>query len=366
MQDKTNDSKETMPDDAKKFLNKIRNKRVKRSIIQDTVPAWVEQLNNNELKINHKYQRKGNNVWKPYVKKGLLLTVILGDPMPPFILGKYPGCECPEMVDGQQRINTLKEFYDGNLSLPTIIPHYLGGGRSIRHTHSEILQEFDRYVQYAVEFEAPSFERLIDVYTKLQRSARLTLGQKVRGKHGQYKDLIDDLAKNKKYRNIGRDADNHLQFAAYLVTYIYKETNGFIPSFKGENVDDLLFELSDEEVPDIIRKKCFVLSDILTESMFNKKINAIQAIACIMVSHDLIYEKGLGIEAVKTVMKTAFSHFLENWMETKELQKDEERNVPTKLKRYSRAVWGIKGVSTTKDVVKVRDLLEREVESCLE
>src|SRR5882724_12505920 len=88
---------------------------------KQTVGELLELRRNNMLTANPEYQR--GKVWTPAQKKRLVDSVLRGYPIPLIYLhhirqaaGKLVS-ERFEVIDGQQRINALSDFYEGAFKL---------------------------------------------------------------------------------------------------------------------------------------------------------------------------------------------------------------------------------------------------------
>ena len=72
----------------------------------------------NIFKVDTTYQRP-NNVWSAQDNQCLIDTILRGEPMPLFFINKVyeNGNEIWYIVDGQQRLNCIRMFYDNKFKL---------------------------------------------------------------------------------------------------------------------------------------------------------------------------------------------------------------------------------------------------------
>lgn len=79
----------------------------------------IRLLDNGELSIQPKYQRR-RTPWPTSAKTALMDTILNNFPVPPIYLRDYVndyGKRQKEIIDGQQRISTIIEFYKGKFQL---------------------------------------------------------------------------------------------------------------------------------------------------------------------------------------------------------------------------------------------------------
>lgn len=111
--EKSEDEVSEQPFDAEKI-------RVDQQML--SVKYMIELMNDNLIELNPGYQR--NRVWKDNKRKSLLIeSLMLRIPIPAFYFyenedGKY------QVIDGQQRLTTIKEFVNGEFKLSGL--EYLG------------------------------------------------------------------------------------------------------------------------------------------------------------------------------------------------------------------------------------------------
>jgi len=103
------------------------------------------------LNFNPYYQR--NYVWDPIKATNFIESVLLGVEIPPLILFK-PKEGNPEVIDGRQRFETLKRFYDGDLKLTRkgLTKLKTLAGYSYTKLDSKIQETFERTTLRTIEF----------------------------------------------------------------------------------------------------------------------------------------------------------------------------------------------------------------------
>ena len=109
------------------------------------------------------YQR--NLVWTTKQKQSLILSVLNGNPIGDFLFGKESNHKEAifhyRIIDGQQRLNALREFAVGDLSLPD--GRYL---KDLNYWDGRSFFQYDTFVAFAIK--GISEEQEIELY--LQRN----------------------------------------------------------------------------------------------------------------------------------------------------------------------------------------------------
>lgn len=132
-----------------------------------SVKYMIELMNDNLIELNPGYQR--NRVWKDNKRKSLLIeSLMLRIPIPAFYFyenedGKY------QVIDGQQRLTTIKEFVNGEFKLSGL--EYLGkeyNKRTFKNLDSKYKQRIYR-TQIAVNIlDARSPKKVIyDIFRRV-------------------------------------------------------------------------------------------------------------------------------------------------------------------------------------------------------
>jgi len=297
---------------AEEYLAMLRKNKIISSTRAVSVRDWNRRCVENSLVVNNEYQR-AEGAWKTRMKQGLLYTLLRGQPVFPITIAYNMDTGQYEIVDGQHRLLVINQFIAGKIALPKWIPSELGGGKTIEHVHPRLVEEI--LGAYIDERELKSetgkpltIEQIKDVYSNMQKSVQLTLGQEVRAKYGEYKELMSDLSKHPISGTFIKRADRELQFAAYLFNYVYCTTHNRTISFNKDNILNLVDETAELKCEQNIREKCFVLIDILQDvcSDKNYELNAFYAMA-IVSSADTLIMKGIPLDILRVELKEAFS-----------------------------------------------------------
>lgn len=146
-----------------------------------------------------------DEVW-PEEKKQLLIDSILqGWKLPKFYLAKVSdGPEEFEVVDGQQRLMTIFEFFDGNLSLSAQSAESFGG-QSYGQLPDPLVDAFDDHEIEYDEITDATEEELKEFFRRLQGGLALTASEKLNAVHSKLTDYARRLSKHDLLQGKGLD-----------------------------------------------------------------------------------------------------------------------------------------------------------------
>lgn len=103
-----------------KMINRVKDAREYRTEFSAyTIETWQVFFERNRLDLNPDYQR--DYVWGFNEQQSFLHSVVLGLPLSAISVIKKDDDFIYEVVDGKQRLTTLKLFFDGEIAL-----HYKG------------------------------------------------------------------------------------------------------------------------------------------------------------------------------------------------------------------------------------------------
>lgn len=112
------------------------------------ISDYLTAVEQNTVRINRDYQRSGN-IWSRAAKSFLIETVVLGFPMPALYLHERYDREIrkpfKDIVDGQQRTETLREFMDGEFRLSRSLETESLRGRKFESLEEEDHEAFLSY-----------------------------------------------------------------------------------------------------------------------------------------------------------------------------------------------------------------------------
>ncbi len=156
-------------------------------------------LDSGELSIQPKYQRRRTD-WPVNAKTALMDTILNNFPLPPIYLRDYvderSGKRKKEIIDGQQRISTIIEFYRGEFSLSKNIYDEDFYGCTFSHLPPEEQLMIEDFEVSFISIRGASDGDIVSIFSRLNSfSLPLNSQEKLNSIYaGEIKTLIYDLA----------------------------------------------------------------------------------------------------------------------------------------------------------------------------
>jgi len=125
----------------------------------------VSAMRNSRLTLSPYFQR--NLVWRDAHKRDFIDTIMKGYPFPQIFLARGPidldTMEASQaVVDGQQRLNAIRDFIDGKLDID---------GQTFKELPAKVREEFLKYEVAVIDFDLDAGDpRLKDVFHRLNRT----------------------------------------------------------------------------------------------------------------------------------------------------------------------------------------------------
>src|SRR5918998_4048867 len=129
-------------------------------------------------------------VWSQSKKQNLIDTILRGWKLPKFYFQKTSGNpETFEVVDGQQRLAAIFEFFDNDLELPAASAKRFGGKtyRDLPDTYADLIDD------YKIEFdviEDANEEDVKDLFQRLQEGLPTTSSEKLNSIHSSLRNFV--------------------------------------------------------------------------------------------------------------------------------------------------------------------------------
>ena len=137
------------------------------------------------------------DVWTPKKKRQLIDSILRGWKLPKFYFLRIHGeGEEFEVVDGQQRLVAIFEFFDNELELSQESEERFGG-RRYRDLAENVSDDFDDFeIEYDVIEDADEKD-LKEFFQRLQDGLPLTSSEKLNAVHSRLRDYCRTLAKHR-------------------------------------------------------------------------------------------------------------------------------------------------------------------------
>ena len=152
-------------------------------------------LNRDKYKIDDTYQRPAN-VWSHKDKQCFIDTIMREEPIPIFFLNYISAEDVYYIVDGQQRLQCIEDFYNNKFSLNKEFSIALLDGKKFGDLSTKertIFQNYDLKLKIMKDYDD---ERVRLIFSRLQRGKPLGMGEKLNAKPGKIVNTMRELAKH--------------------------------------------------------------------------------------------------------------------------------------------------------------------------
>ncbi len=141
-------------------------------------------------------------VWSRSKKQNLIDTILRGWKLPKFYFLKVAADpETYEVVDGQQRLATIFEFFENELQLAERTAREFGG-TYYKGLADSVVDSFDDYEIEFDEIEDASEEEVKEFFQRLQEGLPLTSSEKLNSIHSKLRDFVLRLTKHPFFKKV--------------------------------------------------------------------------------------------------------------------------------------------------------------------
>lgn len=156
----------------------------------------------NKYKIDYNYQRPVG-VWSNQDNQCFIDTILRGEPIPMFFFNTVTdedGNLAYYIVDGQQRLNCIRKFYDNEIKLSSKFSGEELEGCTFNGTNPIPEELQDRFLGYDLkvhEVDNYDDEKVRMIFSRLQRGKPLNIGERLNALPGEIVNTMRQLAKHK-------------------------------------------------------------------------------------------------------------------------------------------------------------------------
>ena len=151
--------------------------------MKKTVKDWaIEKLCKERGNITFPEYQREKRLWNPTEKMDLIDSILRGIDIPKLYFFKAPDTNIYEVVDGQQRLWAIWDFYDGL--------YKLSGGRTFSKLKPQERTKFTNYKLQITEITEAKESELRLLFLRLQLGLLLNTGEKLHALTGVVKDLV--------------------------------------------------------------------------------------------------------------------------------------------------------------------------------
>lgn len=150
----------------------------------------------NKYKVDYTYQRPAD-AWSKLDKQCLIDTILKGEPIPIFFINYKSNEDKFYIVDGQQRLSCIEEFYKNKLILNKKISGEKNHGLTFNGERGINDTQKDNFTNYNLTFhimEDYNDERVRLIFSRLQRGKPLQLGERLNASPGTIVECMREIA----------------------------------------------------------------------------------------------------------------------------------------------------------------------------
>lgn len=302
------------------FLDMDNNKMV--------ISEFYENDTAGKYKYDAVYQR--DKVWSEEKRSFLIDSILKNYPIPPVFLrlriNKDTGVTKYDVIDGKQRLSTIRDFIDGKVQLPDDFGDGIMGNAELNGAYFADLDNFDKYKKQFWRYRIPIIfieteeeEVIKNVFDRLNRNGEPLVPQELR--HAKYSETkfyndIEYVANNCCWTNIFNDIlevermENH-EFVSELMFIIINKQIG---DYTKATLDNL-YEQSKENYTKEYAKEIVLVSDYIKtmdldyDKLKIKKVGHLYAIWAVSY---LGNKQGVDAVQLGSALNDFYIYYLEN------------------------------------------------------
>lgn len=161
------------------------------------MPTIQEYINDrNKYKIDHTYQRP-IDAWSHEDNQCFIDTILREEPIPIFFLNYDSAKKVFYIVDGQQRLNCISNFYDNKVKLSEKFSGFANRGKTFNGDTPLDDDQKAQFLNFPLNFhimEDYDDERVRLIFSRLQRGKPLQIGERLNAKPGEIVQSMRSIA----------------------------------------------------------------------------------------------------------------------------------------------------------------------------
>lgn len=164
-----------------------------------TIAEFMQWRRDNQIILTPKFQR--GNVWKPKAKSYLIDSILRSMPIPPIFLrmtiDPLSQSVKREVVDGQQRLNSVFEFIDGGFPIAKE-HHTKHGGSKYDSLPIDVKKSIMSYKLLVSELNDVTDKEVYDIFERINKYGEQLLPQELRNAKyfGKFKQSVYGIARD--------------------------------------------------------------------------------------------------------------------------------------------------------------------------
>lgn len=203
-------------------------------------------------------------VWDDERKKALIDSVLRGWKLPKFYFVKLSE-EDFEVVDGQQRLTAIYEFFASTLPLSEESAKVFGGPyyKDLKSRVSDVFDDFE--IEYD-EIENADQEELKEFFQRLQQGLPLTSSEKLNSVHSKLRDFCQKLSKHKFFTQSISLADTRLAHFDIATKAVAIEVEGIDTGLRYEDLKRIFASQKSFSPASAVAKRLLLALDFLADA----------------------------------------------------------------------------------------------------
>ena len=193
------------------------------------VSSLIDQIGANDIILRPSFQR--GYVWPNRTASKLIESIVLNVPIPPCFLAQNEDFEL-DVVDGQQRLETIRRFYQNEFSLSGLEVLKELNGKRYHQLPNKVQRQIKTHTVRCIMITNKSHPDVkFDIFERLNSNTSSLNAQELRNciYRGSFNEMLRELATEKQWLKVlGRkSADKRMRGEEVILRYFAYRLNGF-------------------------------------------------------------------------------------------------------------------------------------------